>query len=111
MIDINKIVKAKVMRIEPTFVIVNFNEHHGICHISEISDYHVSNIERYMKLGEFYSFLLIESDEITNKYRLSFKQIRPKLLKHHREIIHSFSGFKNLYAATLKALENEPMHS
>ncbi|MDR0675186.1 MAG: S1 RNA-binding domain-containing protein [Mycoplasmataceae bacterium] len=105
MIDTKKIIKGKVIRIEPSFIIVSFAGHQGICHISEISDYHVSDIHRYVKLNETYPFLLINADETANKYRLSFKQIRPKLLKHHREIIDSIQGFKNLYEATLKALE------
>lgn len=105
MIDMHKIVMGKVIRIEATFAIVSFHEHQGICHISEISDYHVNDIHRFLSLGMTYPFLLIDADDTTNKYRLSFKQIRPKLLKHHREIIPSISGFKNLYELTMQALE------
>jgi predicted RNA-binding protein with RPS1 domain len=105
MIDTNKIITGKVIRIEPTFVIVGFDGHQGICHISEISDYHVSDIHNFLKLDETYPFLLLEANVETNKYRLSFKQIRPKLLKHHREIIPSISGYKNVYESTLKALD------
>jgi predicted RNA-binding protein with RPS1 domain len=105
MIDTNKIIKGKVIRIEPTFIIINFDGQQAICHISEISDYHVSDIHRFVKVNGTYDFLLLDGDSNANKYRVSFKQIRPKLLKHHREIIPSISGFKNLYDMTLKALE------
>ncbi|MDR1235102.1 MAG: S1 RNA-binding domain-containing protein [Mycoplasmataceae bacterium] len=105
MIDFKNIIKCKVVRIEPTFAILSFNESQGICHISEISDYHISNIHNFFKVGETYDFLLLNGNEQTNKYKLSYKQIRPKLLKYHREIIPSLSGYKNLYETTMSKLK------
>jgi predicted RNA-binding protein with RPS1 domain len=105
MIDPNKIVMGKVVRIHPTFAIINFNNSQGICHISEISDYHVSDIQLFLKLNETYPFYLISDGQTDNKCRLSFKQIRPKLLKFHREIIPTVSGYKNIYDFTMKELQ------
>ncbi|MDR1991874.1 MAG: S1 RNA-binding domain-containing protein [Mycoplasmataceae bacterium] len=111
MIDTKNIVNGKVIRIMPTFAIILFDQHLGICHISEISDYHVNDIKSYLLLEQTYSFLLIDVDAKNDKYRLSFKRIRPKLLKHHREIIPSVSGFKQLYDQTLKILNEESFRS
>jgi predicted RNA-binding protein with RPS1 domain len=105
MINSKDIVKCKVVRVEPTFAILSFDNCQGICHISEISDYHINNIHNFLKVGETYDFLLLNANEPNNKYKLSYKQIRPKLLKYHYEIIPSVSGYKNLYEMTMSKLK------
>ncbi|MDR3330509.1 MAG: S1 RNA-binding domain-containing protein [Mycoplasmataceae bacterium] len=105
MLEIGKIYQCKVVRIEPTFVILSFNGLQGICHISEISDYHISDIHNYLKIGQEESFLLVQIDSLNDKYKFSYKRIRPKLLKHHGDIIESISGFENLYDNTMRELD------
>ncbi|MDR0985980.1 MAG: hypothetical protein LBL60_03470 [Mycoplasmataceae bacterium] len=105
MIDFSKVYNCKVVRIEPTYVIADCNGSNGICHISQVSDYRVKNINHFFKLNVYYDFLLTKYDKETNRTTLSYKAIHPKLLKTHREIIPTMSGYETLFKNTLKLLE------
>ncbi|MDR2823408.1 MAG: S1 RNA-binding domain-containing protein [Mycoplasmataceae bacterium] len=105
MIDRNNIYQCRVVKILPTYVLLDFPKGQGICHISEISDYHVNDINRFFKVNETYDFILLKNDDDHQKNTFSFKRIHPKLLKNHREIIDSTSGFETLYQKTIKALD------
>jgi translation initiation factor 2 alpha subunit (eIF-2alpha) len=95
---------CKVIKINPTFILLEFDNKIGICHISEVSDYRVENIQEIFKINESYYFLLLKNDDLKKKYYFSYKRIRPKLLRSHRAIIPTISGYKNLYDYTLKLL-------
>ena len=99
-----KTYECKVVKINPTYVIVQTAGISGICHISEVSDYKVTNINSFFKINETYNFMLLEFDESKNLYNFSYKRINPKLLKHHNKIIPTAEGFDNLYNHTLKKL-------
>lgn len=101
---VKKTYLCKVVKINPTYVIVQTSGITGICHISEISDYKVSNIHNFFKVDESYNFMLLEFDAGKNLYNFSYKRINPKLLKHHNKIIPSAEGFDNLYENTMKKL-------
>jgi ribosomal protein S1 len=75
MMNVKDIIKCKVVRIEPTFVILSFNNLRGICHISEISDYRINDIHNFFEVNKTYDFLLIEANPTANKYRFSYKRI------------------------------------
>jgi predicted RNA-binding protein with RPS1 domain len=105
MMDKSNIYQCRVVKILPTYVLLDFEKGQGICHISEISDYHVSDINHFFKVNEVYDFVLLQNDLEHKKNTFSFKRIHPKLLKNHREIIDSTSGFKTLYEKTMKALD------
>jgi predicted RNA-binding protein with RPS1 domain len=89
-----------VLAIKPTFALLEYQNTIGLCHISEISDYHVKDIHNYLTEGQYYDFALIEYDEINKKYKFSYKSIHPKMLKHHNQIIPTVTGFDNLKKAT-----------
>jgi predicted RNA-binding protein with RPS1 domain len=103
-LEVGKVYQCKIIRVEPTFVILSLDGLQCICHISEISDYHISDIHNYLKVGQEEAFLLTQIDEANDKYKFSYKRLRPKLLKHHSEIIESISGFQNLYDNTMRDL-------
>jgi predicted RNA-binding protein with RPS1 domain len=102
---INQIYSCRVIKLNPTFALLSYQDTIGICHISEISDYHISDIKVFLTVNKNYDFLLITSDNEKQKYSFSFKRIRPKLLKSHNGIIPTKSGYNNLYKHTLKLLE------
>jgi predicted RNA-binding protein with RPS1 domain len=91
-----KICHCKVFKIKPTFVLLEYEGTVGLCHISEISDYHVSDIHKFFSEGQYYDFALLSYDEVNHKYRFSYKVIHPKTLKHHSHIIPTVSGYHNL---------------
>lgn len=100
----NKIYNCVVKKIYPTYIIVQTAGVTGICHISEVSDYKVNDINHFFKVNESYNFLLLEFNEAKGLYSFSYKRINPKLLKHHTKIIPTTSGYKNLYNNTMEKL-------
>lgn len=104
---INKVYRCLVAKINPTYLILSVSGVNGICHISEVSDYKVNNLNDFFKEGNEYDFILIKLDEENNLYNFSYKRINPKLLKHHNKIIPTTSGFEKLYNNTLDKLYKE----
>jgi len=95
-IEINKtIIKGKVIKIAKTYVLVAFDGNVGLCHISNISDYLVRTIDDFFEVGQDYDFLII-GDDGHGQYNLSFKEIHPKFLKTHKNVIPTPKGFKTV---------------
>lgn len=94
--EINKtIVKGTIISIAKTYILASFNGDVGICHISNVSDYLVRNLNNFFTLRGTYDFLVI-GDDGYGQINLSFKAIHPKFLKRHKDVIPTPSGFKNL---------------
>ncbi len=101
-----KTYECTVVKINPTYVILQTSGIAGICHISEVSDYIVKDINTFFKLNHKYQFVLLDFDESKSLYNFSYKRINPKLLKNHKKIIPSASGFDNLLKNTMDKLYN-----
>ena len=96
--EINKtIVHGKVISIAKTYVLVSFDGNVGLCHISNVSDYLVKDLNVFFEVSKPYDFLII-GDDGNGQYNLSFKHIHPKFLKKHKDVIATPSGFKNIKA-------------
>jgi predicted RNA-binding protein with RPS1 domain len=105
MLKTGEIYSGTVTKIFPTFIIINVNGVSGICHISEISDYLVSDVHDFFDINKTYNFKLMSFDEKQNKYFFSYKRINAKLLKKRNSIIPTASGFKNVIADLNKHLQ------
>lgn len=96
--EVNKtIVKGKIIAIAKTYVLVAFDGNVGLCHISNVSDYLVRDLNDFFEISKPYDFLVI-GDDGKGQYNLSFKDIHPKFLKRHKDVIPTPSGFKNIKA-------------
>lgn len=96
--EINKtIVRGKIIAIAKTYVLVAFDGNVGLCHISNVSDYLVRDLNDFFEISKPYDFLVI-GDDGKGQYNLSFKDIHPKFLKRHKDVIPTPSGFKNIKA-------------
>lgn len=95
-----KIVICKILEIEKTFIIAKYKNHNYKCPASQISDYPV-DLFAYFEIGKSYKFLLIDE-----KY-ISYKAIRPKLLKNKNRPMSTISGAKNLEKYLLKIIGKE----
>lgn len=96
--EVNKsIVKGKVITIAKTYVLVAFDGNVGLCHISNVSDYLVRDLNNFFNKKDDYHFLVI-GDDGNGQFNLSFKAIHPKFLKRHKDAIPTPSGFANLKA-------------
>ena len=91
----NTIVRASIIKIAKTYLLATFDGMMGICHISQVSDYLVKDLNSLFKVGETYSFLVTNSNGF-GQYELSFKKIHPKFLKHHTSVIETPTGYESL---------------
>jgi len=97
------IIRGKIISIAKTYVLVGFDSNVGICHISNISDYLVRNIEDFFRTEKEYDFLLIGNEN--GRFNLSYKAIHPKFLKQHKDVISTPSGFKKVKEDLERRLE------
>lgn len=84
-----KIVLGKVLEIRSNYVLVEYNNRTFKCYRASVSDYY-TKLNVYFKVGQTYKFLLKD-----NAY-LSYKELRPKLIKNKKRPIPTISGSKNL---------------
>lgn len=70
----------------------------GVVFISEVSDFFVQDITKYVSLGEIISLKILTVNIESKKVTLSFKALRPHLLKTPLEypLKPTRNGFKNL---------------
>lgn len=94
----NNVVECKVTGIKDYGFFVKIDDEcKGIVHISEISDYYVSNIRTFVKNGETIKLQVIGYDKKTNNYYLSYKSIRKHLIKKNKaELLNLKLGFKTV---------------
>ena len=86
---------SSILALSDDGFVVAFDGNVGLCHISNVSDYLVRDLNAFFELGKPYDFLLI-GDNGNGQYNLSFKLIHPKFLKRHKDVIPTPSGFKNI---------------
>ncbi|QEH62130.1 hypothetical protein SCHIN_v1c09370 [Spiroplasma chinense] len=55
----------------------------GLIHISEFSDYFVNDISKYVSSGDEVEVEVIDFDNDKNQIKLSYKKLRPELLKEN----------------------------
>ncbi|WP_412032618.1 hypothetical protein [Malacoplasma muris] len=84
-----KIVTGVVTQVLEDKIVVNVDNTFYDCPLKMISDYPVDPF-KFFTVGTRYRFLLI------NKSVISYKDLRPKLLKNRRKPIPTVSGSKNL---------------
>lgn len=96
---LKKIITGKVIKIFENKIYVKVDKKIFECEKKQISDYPI-NIFQMFKVGNFYKFLLIDNETI------SYKEIRPKLIKNKKYIIPTISGSKNLEKFLLKKIKN-----
>lgn len=93
------VIKCKVTKTNTfgAFVVVDEN-HTGLVHISQISDYYVPDVKSHINEGDEIDLEVIEYNQNekskTDKLqlRLSFKSIRPELLKEKATTSTSFEA-------------------
>lgn len=66
---------------EPTEADSKAGVTNGLIHISEISDYYVKDVSGFIKEGDIVDVKVISYDKEKNQVKLSYKAIRPELLK------------------------------
>jgi len=110
MYKFKEIVECKIININSSHLIIKTNHNwKGIIHISQLSDYYISNINYFAKVNDTIFAEVIKIDKDKKTLGLSYKNINPKYLKNpfKYEIKETINGFKNLKLNTIKELEND----
>lgn len=97
-----KIVLAIVEKIEKAHIVVKYKDNLYTIKSHQISDYTV-NLFEYFIVGKVYKFCLID-----NRY-LSYKAVRPKLLKNKKAPMPTISGSKTLEKNLLNFIRFQKM--
>lgn len=99
-----KIVLCLVDQINKDYIVVKYKNVLHQVPAENISDYDV-DLSNYFEVGKSYKFCLIN-----NKY-LSYKAIRPKLLKNKNYPMPTMSGVKNLEKYLLESIGYLPIEN
>ena len=75
MLKVGDIVLAKVTGIFKYGFFVKVNDYVGLCHISEISNAFVNDIEEYVKLNDEIYVLILDIDSRNKRLKVSIKDI------------------------------------
>ena len=111
---LGSIVKGEVTGIEPYGIFVKVDDYTGLIHISEIANNYVSNITKYVNIGENIYMKIIDVDNENNRLSLSIKGLNYKEFYKNRKVKESVRGFSPLQEnlekwmdETLKKMEQE----
>jgi general stress protein 13 len=95
---INDHIECKITGIQPYGIFVEYEDYTGLIHISEISQYFVSEIEQIFQVGDLIKVVVLDVDLENKRMKLSYKKIHtvhPKIQKNTRIKI----GFHSLAKA------------
>ena len=94
--EIGSIVKGEVTGIEPYGIFVKVGDTSGLIHISEIANNYISNITKYVTIGESIFMKVIDFDKNNNRLFLSIKGLNYKEFYKNRKVKESVRGFSPL---------------
>lgn len=104
------VLEGEVIKITKSHIYLKFDDGwSGTIHISFLSDYYVSNINYFAKVGDAMYSLIYEIDENKKNFKLSYKDINPRYKRDpfRFHIKETKNGFNNLYNMVDKELEND----
>ena len=102
---VGSIVKGEVTGIEPYGIFVKVDECTGLIHISEIANNYISNITKYVSVGEKIYAKVLEFDNENNRLKLSIKGLNYKEFYENRKVKESVRGFSPLQENLEKWME------
>ena len=93
----NEIVEGLVTGIEKYGIFVSLDEYYsGLIHISEISDKYVSDVGRYVHIGDKIKVRVLDSSDDNCHVKLSIKNLDYRINKNNKHIHETGSGFEIL---------------
>jgi len=102
---VGSIVKGEVTGIEPYGIFVKVDDTNGLIHISEIANNYISNITKYVSIGERIYAKVIDVDNENNRLKLSIKGLNYKEFYENRKVRESVRGFSPLQENLSKWME------
>ncbi|NQZ29275.1 MAG: S1 RNA-binding domain-containing protein [Mycoplasmatales bacterium] len=91
------------------FIVTLDKEWRGLVHITEVSDYYVSNIKYFVAKGDKIPLKIIDIMEDQKRVKLSYKAIMPRFQKDpfNYTLEHTEGGFKGLSNMLNERLKND----
>ena len=94
---VGSIVKGEVTGIESYGIFIKIDDNtNGLIHISEIANKYISNITKYVNVGEKIYAKVIDYDSDNNRLKLSIKGLNYKEVYLNRKVQESVRGFSPL---------------
>jgi len=94
---VGSIVKGEVTGIESYGIFLKIDDNtNGLIHISEIANKYISNITKYVNVGEKIYAKVIDYDSDNNRLKLSIKGLNYKEVYLNRKVQESVRGFSPL---------------
>ncbi|MBQ3021435.1 MAG: S1 RNA-binding domain-containing protein [Bacilli bacterium] len=93
---VGSIVKGEVTGIESYGIFLKIGDTNGLIHISEIANNYISNINKYVNIGEKIYAEIIDIDTENNRLKLSIKGLNYKEFYSNRKVQESVRGFSPL---------------
>ncbi len=91
---IGDLIKVRVTGITEYGFFVKVDENYtGLCHISEISNDFVNNINDYIHIGEYIYAIIIDINELNKQIKISIKDIYYKIEEDSTKIKEARLGF------------------
>lgn len=87
------IVLAKVTGIFKYGFFIKIGDYKGLCHISEISNGYVDDIEKFVKVNDEIYVLILDVDYETNRVKVSIKDINYLKNCENEKLIETRKGF------------------
>lgn len=90
------VVKGTVVSIKPYGAFISLDDNvNGLLHISEITDSFVSDVNKYVKVGQIIDLKVLDIDEETSHVKLSLKAVkRNKQRKRYNLSEEQFNAYK-----------------
>ena len=95
--EVGSIVKGEVTGIESYGIFIKIDDNvDGLIHISEIANRYISNITKYVNVGEKIYAKVIDYDSENSRLKLSIKGLNYKEFYKNRKVQESVRGFSPL---------------
>ena len=95
--EVGSIVKGEVTGVESYGIFVKIDDDtNGLIHISEIANKYISNITKYVNVGERIYAKVIDFDSENNRLKLSIKGLNYKEVYLNKKVQESVRGFSPL---------------
>ena len=90
------VVKGTVVSIKPYGAFISLDDNvNGLLHISEITDSFVSDVNKYVKVGQSIELKILDIDDETNHVKLSLKAVKKnKTRKRYNLSEEHFNAYK-----------------
>lgn len=91
--NINQIVKAKIVNIQKYGLFIDIDGKPGFCHISNVSNIFIKDINSIYSLNDIIDVKILSIDDKTNRYIVSIKDVEKHKERHSESFDYMLNKF------------------